>query len=49
MLPNLQGEFIKHTKSGLLCLCKLEYCHYGDTKIVSAVDDSLIIAIYVKR
>jgi len=48
ILPNLHREFIKHTKSGLLCLCKLEYGHHCDTKIVSVVADSLIITIYAQ-
>lgn len=49
MLPNLQTEFIKHTKSGFLCLCKLEYGHHCDTQIGSVVADSLITAIYAQR
>ena len=49
VLPNLHRELIKHTKSGFLCLCKLEYGHHCDTKIGSVVADSLITAIYAQR
>lgn len=49
MLPNLQGEFIKPTKSVLLCMCKLEYGHHYDTNTGFAVADSLITTIYAKR
>lgn len=49
MLPNLQREFIKHNKSGLLCLCKLQYGQHCDTKIGLVVTDSLITAIYAQR
>lgn len=46
---NLQKEFINHTKSGLLCLCKLEYGQHCDMKIGSVVADSLITTIYALR
>lgn len=48
MLPNLQRKFIKHNKSGLLCLCELEHGQHCDTKIGLVVADSLITAIYAQ-